>query len=165
MFQPKLTLLDKNPCYEVSTGKYLKRNVAYYCPSCMETSIFVPKDKSISSGLWGDLQRAESLRVARQNVPVVESHDDIARLTIPQLEAWIESAKLKYKCHLNKSSLVTLAGILLDRLHGWKDSDIQARLRAFQAHGFSKKALAVGTTRLAISQKSRSLSRTRILLI
>lgn len=82
--------------------------------------------------------------MARQNVLVVESHDDIARLTIPQLKAWVESANLKYKSYLNEGSLVTLAGILLDRLHGWKDPDIQARLRAFQVHGFSKKALAVG---------------------
>ena len=91
--------------------------------------------------------------MARQNVPVVESHDDIARLTIPQFEEWIESAKLKYKSHLNKSSLVTLAGILLDQLHGWKDSDIQARLRAFQVHGFSKKALVVGNDKACHSQE------------
>ena len=55
-------------------------------------------------------------------IPKLESHEDIAHLTMPQLIAWIGSVNFKYKKHsLQKHSLVALAGLLLDQLHGQHD--------------------------------------------
>ena len=90
-YNPNHVLLDKQPLYEIATGRYLKRQAQHYCPSCMEKRIFVPKDNSISSVCFAVvLQNVQKLE-AKMNVPKVECRDDLVDVIKPQLKAWIYS--------------------------------------------------------------------------
>lgn len=132
-YNPNHVLLDKQPLYEIATGRYLKRQAQHYCPSCMEKRIFVPKDNSISSVCFAVvLQNVQKLE-AKMNVPKVECRDDLVDLTKPQLKAWIYSRNFEPTGGLTKESLFTLAGILLDQLLGWQLPEAEARLREFRA--------------------------------
>jgi hypothetical protein len=135
-FDPNYILIDKNPCYEISTGRYLKRSTTTHCPSCMENSGFVPEDETLSCWSWSQVRDGERLRRAREHVPVVETHEDIARLNSEQLRAWIESKNFKHKMKPSKPSLVELAGLLLKRVQDPKTPDIESRLRKFQVYTF-----------------------------